>query len=242
MTSIFVILANLATIGTPAAAYNGGEYSYGTYEPPEPWMLGLVAAGMVIILFILLAVILTRITRAGPHEALVISGRQRRVRDPSGRIRTINFYIKKAGATFVWPFIERVDRLSLELVSFDVGTAGSYSIKGVPIPIKGGVQFKVGGSESSIAAAAEQFMTGGIEAIRRVGSQVIEGHIRAMLSTMTVDGLSNNRQAFLQKLRDAISADFANMGLEIIGFNIYIEDMPPEDDGMPAEDVELRQL
>ena len=179
-----------------------------------------VAAGLAVILFLGLWVYLSRIVKAGPNEVLVISGRKRRMIDPSGKVREVSFRVLKGGATFVWPFYEKVDRMSLELITLDVRTPEVYTIRGVPIMVDGIAQIKIKGDDVSIATAAEQFLSKGIEEIRRIALQTVEGHLRAILGTLTVEETYANRDIFAQKVQDVAASDLANMGLTIISFTI----------------------
>ncbi len=183
-------------------------------------LVPVVGVGIVFIIFLLLWVVLNRIVKAGPNEVLVISGRRRRLIDPSGKSRYVNFRVLKGGATFVWPFIEKVDRLSLELITLDVRTPEVYTIKGVPIMVDGIAQIKVKGDDVSIATSAEQFLSKGIEDIRRIALQTVEGHLRAILGTLTVEETYANRDIFAQKVQDVAASDLANMGLSIVSFTI----------------------
>jgi len=57
------------------------------------------------------------------------------------------------------PVIERVDDLSLELMTIEVSTADVYTLEGVPVTVDGVAQVKVGSDEISIATAAERFLS-----------------------------------------------------------------------------------
>ena len=59
------------------------------------------------------------------------------------------------------PILEKVDMLSLELLTIDVQTPEVYTSKGVPVKVDGVAQIKVKGDDISIATAAEQFLEQG---------------------------------------------------------------------------------
>ena len=103
----------------------------------------------------------------------------------------------KGGGTFVIPVIEKVDSLSLELLTIDVQQEQDvYTSKGVPVRVDGVAQIKVKGDDISIATAAEQFLSKDTEAIKNIAMQTLEGHLRAILGTMTVEDIYQNRDAF----------------------------------------------
>jgi flotillin len=50
--------------------------------------------------------------------------------------------------------------------------------------------------------------------------QTLEGHLRAILGTMTVEDIYQNRDAFASKVQEVAAGDMANMGLGIVSFTI----------------------
>ena len=183
----------------------------------------MIIAGVVaflFVLFVMMGIWASRYTKVGPNQVLVISGRKNRINDPDGTTREIGFRIVKGGGVFVWPVYEKVDILSLELLTIDVQTPEVYTSKGVPVKVDGVAQVKVKGDDISIATAAEQFLSKGVDDIKNIAMQTLEGHLRAILGTMTVEDIYQNRDAFASKVQEVAAGDMANMGLTIISFTI----------------------
>ena len=171
---------------------------------------------IVIVVFLLLYMVFSRYTKVGPNQVLVVSGIKHREQDGT----KVGFRIVKGGGTFVWPIFEKVDILSLELLTIDVQTPEVYTSKGVPVKVDGVAQTKVKGDDISIRTAAEQFLGKSTDEIRNIATQTLEGHLRAILGTMTVEEIYQNRDAFAQKVQEVAAGDMANMGLNIISFTI----------------------
>ncbi len=182
------------------------------------WPLAIFAGIFVIILFFV--VISRRYVKVGPNEVLIISGIKHTIRDEFGNKMTVGFRIVKGGGTFVVPVFERVDHLSLELFTLDVSTPEVYTKLGVPILVDGVAQIKVKGDDVSIRTAAEQFLSKGKPEIMNIALQTLEGHLRAILGSMTVEEVYSNRDAFAQRVQEVAASDLANMGLTIISFTI----------------------
>jgi flotillin len=185
--------------------------------------LGTVAlgtVGIVVVIIIFLAIWASRYTKVGPNQVLVVSGRKHRVRDAEGAIQSRGFRVVKGGGTFVIPVIEKVDILSLELLTIDVQTPEVYTSKGVPVRVDGVAQIKVKGDDISISTASEQFLSKGTDDIKNIAMQTLEGHLRAILGTMTVEDIYQNRDAFASKVQEVAAGDMANMGLGIVSFTI----------------------
>jgi flotillin len=184
--------------------------------------------GVVVLVVVLLGLLMTaaglyawRFQKVGPNEVLVISGRRGQIVDPvTGAIEARNYRIVKGGGTFVLPIIERVDDLSLEIMTIDVVTPKVYTLQGVPVTVDGVAQVKVRGDDVSIATAAEQFLSKSVQEIKNVALQTMEGHLRAILGTMTVEEIYKDRDAFAQRVQEVAAGDLANMGLQIVSLTI----------------------
>ena len=78
----------------------------------------LAIVGIPLVLVMLFIVYASRYKKVGPNEVLIISGRGAEAIDAAtGQKARRSFRIVKGGGTFIWPVIERVDNLSLELMT-----------------------------------------------------------------------------------------------------------------------------
>jgi len=176
----------------------------------------IAAIVIVVVVFLLLYMVFSRYTKVGPNQVLIVSGRKHQLEDGS----SVGFRIVKGGGTFVLPIFEKVDILSLELLTIDVQTPEVYTSKGVPVKVDGVAQIKVKGDDVSIRTSAEQFLGKATDEIRNIATQTLEGHLRAILGTMTVEEIYQNRDAFASKVQEVAAGDMANMGLQIVSFTI----------------------
>lgn len=180
----------------------------------------LILAGILIMLFIFVMIYASRYRKVGPNEVMVISGRQHRFKLPDGTIGRRGYRILAGGGTFIFPVLERLDILSMELMTLDVQTPEIYTLHGVPVIVDGVAQIKVRGDESSIATAAQQLLSKGKSDVMNIAQMTVEGHLRAILGTMTVEEIYRNRDTFAQRVQEVATSDMANMGLEIVSFTI----------------------
>ncbi|MCL5038156.1 MAG: SPFH domain-containing protein [Chloroflexi bacterium] len=179
-------------------------------------IVGLAVLAVVVFLIFLAAAYSSRYLKAGPNEAIVVSGR--RHRSPGGQIR--GYKIVSGGGVFVWPFVEKADRFSLETMTIDIRTPEVYTTQGVPVSIDGVAQLKVKNDDVSIATAVEQFLSKSVGELIEIARQTLEGHLRAIIGTITVEEVIRNRDVFAQKVQEVSASDLANMGLTIISFTI----------------------
>src|SRR5256885_12282789 len=171
---------------------------------------GSVLAGLLLIAF---AVWAHQYTKVGPNEVLIISGRRRRKTDRGYRI-------VRGGGTYVRPFRERVQRLSLELLQFDVRTQETYTAHGVPVSIDGVCMVRIDSSEEGIERAATQFLSRSRDDIVRTALQAVEGHTRAAVGGLSIEDIYRERQRLVGAVRELSQPDLEPMGLEIVSLTI----------------------
>ncbi len=181
-------------------------------------ILVIIIGGVVFIIFAVLFAYSSRVKKVGPNKALIISGLGEGRQDTN--LMKSNFKIVTGGRAFIWPIFERVDDLSLEIITIDVNTPDVPTVEGVPVTVDGVSQIKIGSDEASIRTAAIQFLSRTEEQIKHVAHETLAGHLRAILGTLTVEQLYRDREAFAQKVQEVSGEDMANMGLEIVSFVI----------------------
>ncbi len=181
----------------------------------------LAVFALFFVLLVLALVYASRYKKVGPNEVLIISGRGMQVADPAtGKSARRSFRIVRGGGTFIWPVVERVDRLSLELMTIEVVTTNVYTSQGVPVTVDGVAQVKVGSDDVSIVTAAEQFLSKSTKEIQNVALQTLEGHLRGILGTLSVEEIYRDRDKFAQRVQEVSALDMKNMGLTIVSFTI----------------------
>ncbi|MDQ3022845.1 MAG: SPFH domain-containing protein [bacterium] len=183
--------------------------------------IGLIVGGVVVFIVVTLMIWASRYTKVPPNMVMVVSGGLgQTIKQADGRRRKLGFRIIKGGGTFVWPVLERVDTLSLEVMTIDVRTPEVYTQLGVPVLVDGVAQIKIRSDDVSIATAVEQFLSKNQQEIAAIAQQTLEGHLRSILGTLTVEEIYRNRDVFAQRVQDVAATDLANMGLSIISFTI----------------------
>ncbi len=184
------------------------------------WISTLIIIGAIVVLVaLILFAISKQYRKVGPNEVLIISGgRKRIITDPDGTKRKVGYRIHIGGGTFVMPFLEDAQILPLDVLTITVKTPEVLTAQGVHIIAEGSGQVKVKGDSASIRLAAENFLGKGTEGIRDVASDILEGHVRAALGSMTVEEIYQKRDEFARKVEDAAKSDFDALGLITIAF------------------------
>lgn len=183
----------------------------------EIWIVIIVAAAL---LLALLGLFVTKYRTAGPDEALIVTGsylggKNVHVDEAGNKIKII-----RGGGTFVVPVFQQAEPLSLLSSKLEVTTPEVYTEQGVPVLADGTAIIKIGGSISEIATAAEQFLGKSKQDREMEAKEVLEGHLRSILGSMTVEEIYKNRDKFSQEVQRVASHDLAKMGLVIVSFTI----------------------
>jgi flotillin len=179
-----------------------------------PWIIAVV---VVVAAFVLWAV---NYRKVGPNQVLVVSGRTTTVVERDGRRRRVGYRLQIGGGTFVMPFIEAVDAFPLEVLSLSVRCPEVLAAYGVLISAEAQGQVKASSDEVLLHRAVENFLSRGASGVADVAREVLEGHMRGILGTLSVEDLYAQREAFAQRVREAAAEDFTRLGLELVSFSL----------------------
>ena len=184
-------------------------------------ILNFVGSGVIpIFLIIIVAVLIvsyigSRYKVAGANEALIVSGQ--RDRGPDGRR---NLKVVRGGGVIVLPLVHKVGKLKLTARQINVSLADAVTRQGIKVAVQGVATFKIGADDESIRNAAERFLEAHEEQVDSIVKNVLEGSLRSIVGTLTVEELNLDRQKFQQAVQDAAKGDLATSGLQIDSFTI----------------------
>lgn len=184
-----------------------------------PEFLVIPAIIVVVILLVGLA-FWARYKTVSPDEGMIVTGSflgsKNVMTDESGR----SIKIVRGGGAFILPIFQQAEFISLLSHKLDISTPEVYTEQGVPVMADGVAIIKIGGSIEDISTAAEQFLGKPIEALKGEAQEVLEGHLRSILGSMTVEEVYRNRDRFAQEVQGVAAKDLRKMGLQIVSFTI----------------------
>ncbi|MDD3268413.1 MAG: flotillin family protein [Syntrophomonadaceae bacterium] len=180
----------------------------------------MVPITVIIVLILLGLAFWARYKTVGPDEAMIVAGsflgsNNVLADDPGRKIKIV-----RGGGAFILPIFQQAQFLSLVSHKLDVSTPEVYTEQGVPVLADGVAIIKIGGSIEDVATAAEQFMGKPTAELQMEAQEVLEGHLRAILGTMTVEEVYRNRDKFAQEVQSVAANDLKKMGLQIVSFTI----------------------
>ncbi|XP_054004425.1 flotillin-2 isoform X1 [Hylaeus anthracinus] len=147
----------------------------------------------------------------GPNEALVVSG---------GCCGSMKKRTIVGGYAFTWWFVTDVQRLSLEVMTLNPVCENVETALGVPLTVTGVAQCKIMKADELLHTASEQFLGKSVHEIKSTILSTLEGHLRAILGTLSVEEIYKDRDQFATLVREVAAPDVGRMGIEILSFTI----------------------
>jgi flotillin len=166
-------------------------------------------------LFAAMALFARNYIKVPPSTVAIFFGRKHVLTDDKGNRSTVGFRVVRGGAALRVPVLEQVAYLSLNIISIPLRIQRAYTKEGVAVTVEAVANVKIAGDDVSLRGAAERFLGMPPDQIKGVIFQTLEGHLRAILGTLTVEEINADRQAFAQKMTDEAAVDLKKMGVNI---------------------------
>ena len=133
-----------------------------------------------------------QIHTTGPNKAMIISG------GCCGGQRNKKIVI--GGWGWAWWCVTDVQYLALNVMTLQPKCHDVETAQGVPLSVTGVAQVKVLRNPDLLVQAAEQFLGKPDHEIRLAILQTLEGHLRAILGTLTVEEIYKDRERFAEQV------------------------------------------
>ena len=166
----------------------------------------LIIIAVIIALAALL--LMTGYLKAPPDTAYIISG--------MGKKRIL---IGKAGWRI--PFLERVDKLSLQVMTVDVKTSEAVPTNEfINVMVDGVANVKVSSDPALLTRAAESLLGMKQNELIAMVTQVLEGNMREIVGSVGLKEMVQDRQGVAKKITENVVPDMQKLGIEVVNFNI----------------------
>jgi flotillin len=170
--------------------------------------LGLLA-------FSLLVLFAKRYKRCPSNRLLVIYGKT-----GQGAAKVIH-----GGAAFVWPLIQAHEFLPLDPFVVPIDLSSALSQENIRVSVPTTVTVAVSTETGVMENAAVRLLGLPTNSIRDKAEDIILGQMRAVIATMRIEEINQDRQAFMIKVYEAVTTELEKIGLAVINTNIKdIED------------------
>lgn len=174
----------------------------------------IIFLNVLIAIIIVIGVLLLTYVKTPPNMALIISGFRKNKHTKRARVVV-------GGAALRIPFLERVDKLPLNVINLNV-----KSVRGIPtadyidVYVDSIASIKIRSDVESISIAAEKFLGIGADSVASVAEEVIKGVLRNAIGSYGIIQLINNKSTITEDVKELIGTELEKMGLELISFSI----------------------
>lgn len=193
------------------------------------WMsMGGAVLLVIFVIFALLTTVSRFYKKISPNTVAVITGRKNKVKTivyekemvdgvetdvPHERVVEKGYRFIVGGGALIVPLVEKMELMTLNVIPIEVTVKDAPSKDGVKVTVTTIANVKILSDASSLPLAIERFLGKTDDEIKRVSGSTLEGNLRAIVGTMTVEELVNNRTKFTQEVLAEAGTDLAKMGL-----------------------------
>lgn len=172
-------------------------------------MVSYIVIGIAALAVALIILFLMSYVKASPDEVILVSGIKKQPKVIKGR----------AGLRI--PFLERADKLSLQLLNIDVKTGNPVPTNDyINVTVDAVVTAKIGDEENLIQVAAQNFLNKKVDDIRAKIVDILEGNMREIVGQMQLVDLVSDRKQVSDKVLSNAKPDLEKLGIVIQTFNI----------------------
>ncbi|MCP5492051.1 MAG: flotillin family protein [Chlamydiales bacterium] len=155
---------------------------------------------------------LAKIYRRCPsNQILVVFGRV-------GQKRSVQCY--HGGGTFVWPLIQASAYLNLTPRSIHIPLKGALSQQNIRINVPSTFTVAVGITPEVMHNAAVRMLGLGVAEIESMATEIIIGQLRLTVASLKIEEINQDRERFLDAIKNNIEPELHKIGLTLINVNI----------------------
>jgi uncharacterized membrane protein YqiK len=175
--------------------------------------VGVVLAALATLLLALaamLAVLSRLLVIVRPDQAVVLSGRNRRLAD--GRV--VGYRVVIGGRVLRLPLLERADHLDLRPMRLELHLS-RVNVKGGRADLRMHAMARIAPSSPALDNAIERLLGRERAEIETIASDTLEGGLRMVAAYLTVEELQQDAELVSNKIVEQMDEDFRRLGLEL---------------------------
>ena len=171
---------------------------------------------IVVLLFSLLVLILSRYKKCPSDKVMVIYGKVGSNKDGSARsARCIH-----GGAAFVWPVFQSYEFLDLTPLSISVDLENALSRQNIRINVPSRFTVGISTEPGVMQNAAERMLGLKLGEIQELAKDIILGQLRLVIATMDIEEINSDRDKFLEAVSRNVEGELKKIGLRLINVNV----------------------
>lgn len=166
---------------------------------------------LVVIAFTIILFLATRYVRCPGNKVLVIQGKV-------GEGKAVK--CMHGGATFVWPLIQEASFLDLTPMTINIPLEGALSIQNIRVNVPSTFTIAVDVDGDTMSNAAVRLLELGPREIELMANEIIFGQLRLTIASLRIEEINQDRERFLESIRNNIDPELKKIGLTLINVNI----------------------
>jgi len=167
--------------------------------------------GVIAILAFGFLLLVTRYKRCASDEILVVYGRV-----GGGRASKCIH----GGATMVWPLIQDYKKLKLTPLTIPITLDNALSQQNIRISLPSTFTVAISTNPLIMNNAAERLLHLPTNEQEALAKDIILGQLRLTVASLTIEQINQDRDSFLELIRDNVGAELHKLGLYLINVNI----------------------
>ena len=168
-----------------------------------PIIIAVIAVAVLFLFFV------ASYVKAPPNKAYIISGNRKKKKILIGR------------AGFRVPFLQRLDKLSLDVMQVDIKTSEAIPTNEfINVTVDGVANIKISSDPELLEKAAEALLGMDQRQLIFLVTQVLEGNMREIVGSVGLKEMVQERQVVAEKIKENAIPDMMKLGIEIVNFNI----------------------
>ena len=170
---------------------------------------------LLLVVFLLFVTFISRYKRCPSNKILVVYGKTGK-----GAAKCVH-----GGAAFVLPLLQDYEYLDLEPFVVPIDLDNALSQENIRVSVPTTVTAAVSNQMGVMQNASIRLLGLSRDQIESQAQDIILGQMRAVIATMEIEEINQDRQAFMSKVNEAVSTEMEKIGLAVINVNIKdIED------------------
>lgn len=170
----------------------------------------------VLILFMLVLLIATRIKRCPSDKIMVVYGKVSKAKDGTHR----SAKCVHGGTEFIIPLFQSYAFLDLTPISISVDLKSALSRQNIRIDVPSIFTVGISTEQGVMQNAAERLLGLKLQQIQELAKDIIFGQLRLVIATMDIEEINTDRDKFLEAVSRNVEGELKKIGLRLINVNV----------------------
>ena len=172
-------------------------------------MIGILT--LVIFFFVAIRGILRLYVRCPANKILAVQGKV-------GKGRSVTCY--HGGATVVWPIIQQAQFLDLIPITLSIPLKGALSQQNIRVNVPSTFTIAIDTNPENMTNAAVRLLDLARDDIELMATEIIFGQLRLTIASLTIEEINQDRERFLESIRNNVAPELRKIGLALLNVNI----------------------